>query len=249
MDARDFTVYDLLLRGASLHRDAPALIQGAQQWSFRQLLERADRLAAGLTGLGLVKGDRNCILAQNDVGYVDLYGACARQGIIAYPINWRLTAPEVERVLERASPRMMVADASTLPVVREWPRTKHDVAHWYQLGESAPAPGFTALSTLYSDGAPPAADVAGADPFAVISTAAVDVIPRGAVLTHANVVTASLVIIQSLGFTAVDRYLLALPLFHITALGNLVAHLHAGGASVLVARYDAEEAVRGDVEQ
>jgi acyl-CoA synthetase (AMP-forming)/AMP-acid ligase II len=245
MDAQGFTVYDLLVRGASLYRDAPALIQGAGQWSFRQLLERADRLAAGLTALGLAKGDRLCILAQNDVGYVDLYGACARQGIIAYPINWRLTAPEVERVLERASPKMMVADASTLPVVGEWPRSMRAVAHWYQLGEAAPAPGFTALSALYRDGAaPPAADVGSDDPFAVISTAAVDVIPRGAVLTHANVVTASLVGIQSLGFTAADRYLLALPLFHVTALGNLVAHLHAGGACVLVARYDAEEAVR-----
>src|SRR5215470_7861329 len=245
MDAQGFTVYDLLVRGALLHRDAPALIQGPRQWSFRELLERADRLAAGLTGLGLVKGDRICILAQNDVGYVDLYGACARQGIIAYPINWRLTAPEVERVLERASPRMMVVDATTLPVVGDWPRAKREIAHWYQLGEAAPAPGFTALSTLYRDVAPPpAADVAGGDPFAVISTAAVDVIPRGAVLTHTNVITASLVVIQSLGFTAADRYLLALPLFHITALGNLVAHLHAGGACVLVARYDAEEAVR-----
>ena len=244
MDARTFTVYDLLQRGAALHRDAPALIQSARPWSFRDLLERADRLAAGLAGLGLSRGDRICILAQNDVGYVDLYGACARQGIIAYPINWRLTAPEVERVLERASPAMMVADASTMPVVGEWPRTPRGVAHWYQLGEAPPAPGFTALASLYRDGAPPPADVGGEDPFAVISTAAVDVIPRGAVLTHANVVTASLALIQSLGFTAADRYLLALPLFHITALGNLMAHLLAGGASVLVARYDAEEAVR-----
>jgi acyl-CoA synthetase (AMP-forming)/AMP-acid ligase II len=245
MGAQTFTVYDLLVRGASLHGDAPALIQSARQWTFRQLLERADRLAAGLAQLGLSRGDRICILAQNDVGYVDLYGACARQGIIAYPINWRLTAPEVERVLERASPAMMVADASTLPVVGEWPRAKPGIAHWYQLGDATPAPGFTALSSLYRDGeAPPAADVGGDDPFAVISTAAVDVIPRGAVITHTNMITASLVAMQSLGFTAADRYLLALPLFHITALGNLVAHLHAGGACVLVARYDAEEAVR-----
>src|SRR5207249_27089 len=149
MGAGTFTVYDMLSRGAMIHRDAPALIHGSRQVSFRQLLHRVDALAAGLTGLGLVKGDRICILAQNDVGYVDLYGACARQGIIAYPINWRLTAPEVERVLERASPRMMVADASTFPVVREWPRAKRDVGHWYQLGD-APAAGFTALSTLYS---------------------------------------------------------------------------------------------------
>ena len=244
MGAQAFTVYDLLARGATLHGDAPALIQGPRQWSFRQLVERADRLAAGLAALGLSQGDRICILAQNDAQYVDLYGACARQGLVAYPINWRLTAQEVERVLERASPVIMVADASTLAVVGEWPRAKPGVAHWYQLGEAAPAPGFTALSTLYRDGAPPPADVAADDPFAVISTAAVDVIPRGAVLTHANVVTASLSVIQALGVTAADRYLLALPLFHITALGNLVAHLHAGGANVLVARYDAEEAVR-----
>jgi acyl-CoA synthetase (AMP-forming)/AMP-acid ligase II len=243
MGAQAFTVYDMLVRGVELAPDAPALVQGPRQWSFRQLRERADSLAAGLAGLGLVKGDRICILAQNDAGYVDLYGACARQGIVAYPINWRLTAAEVERVLERAAPKMMVADASTMAVVGDWPRAKREVSHWYVLGD-APAPGFTALSALYREGPPPVAEVSGDDPFAVISTAAVDVIPRGAVLTHANVIAASLVVGASLGLTAADRYLLALPLFHVTALSNLVAHLHAGAACVLVARYDPEEAVR-----
>jgi long-chain acyl-CoA synthetase len=244
MDARSLTVYDLLARGAAVARDAPALIQGPSQWSFGQLQDRADAVAGGLVALGLGPGDRVCVLAQNDAAYVDLYFACARQGIIAYPINWRLTAQEVERVVERAAPRMLVADASTLPVVGEWPRAPGPVRHWYQFGET-PAPGFQAFSSLYRAGAPPpAADVSGDDAFAVISTAAVDVIPRGAVLTHANLLTASLVVIASLGFTARDRYLVALPLFHITALGNLVAHLLAGGAGVVVSRYDPEEAVR-----
>src|SRR2546427_3880211 len=223
MGAQAFTVYDMMARSAALYRDAPALIQGPGQWSFRRLLERADPLAAGLTGLGLSKGDRVCILAQNDTAYVDLYGACARQGIVAYPINWRLTAQEVERVIERAGPKMMVADASTMSVVGEWPRTQRAISHWYQLGDDGAAPGFRSLSSLYREGAaPPAPDLSGDDAFAVISTAAVDVIPRGAVLTHANVITASLVVAQALGFSATDRYLLALPLFHITALGNLI---------------------------
>src|SRR2546426_10985552 len=139
MGANSFTIYDMLARGAALHRDAPALIQGPRQWSFRQLLERADSLAAGLAGLGLSKGDRVCILAQNDVAYVDLYGACARQGVIAYPINWRLTGEEVERVVERAAPKMMVVDASTLNVVTGWAEGKKSVAQWYQFGEHASA--------------------------------------------------------------------------------------------------------------
>jgi acyl-CoA synthetase (AMP-forming)/AMP-acid ligase II len=184
------------------------------------------------------------VLAQNDLAYLDLYGACARQGIIAYPINWRLTGEEVERVLERAAPKLMVVDASTLGVVGAWPGAKPNLPHWYQLGET-PAAGFKALASLYREGPAPApAAVGDDDVFAVISTAAVDVIPRGAALTHANIIAANLTIMSATGLGPSDRYLVALPLFHITALGWSLAVLHAGGASVVVPRFDGEEAVR-----
>lgn len=244
MSAHAFTVYDMIARGASVYGAAPAVIQGDRPLSFREFKRRVDKLATGLAALGIGKGERICVLAQNDAAYLELYGACARQGIIAYPINWRLTEQEVERVMERAAPRMMVADASTLSVVAEWPSRWKTVPHWYQFGESA-GPGFTPFDSLYgSSGGAEAAEVSPADPFAVISTAAVDVIPRGAVLTHANVVAANLTAMACLGLTPADHYLLALPLFHITALGMAMAHMHAGAASVLVPRFDAEEAVR-----
>ena len=244
MEAHGFTIYDMIVRGASVYGDAPAVIQGERTLSFREFRRRVDALAAGLAALGVGRGERICVLAQNDAAYLELYGACARQGIVAYPINWRLTAPEVERVVERAAPTMFVADASTLSVVAEWPAVKRSVAHWYQLGESAAA-GFTPFARLYRDPpAPAAAAVSSDDAFAVISTAAVDVIPRGAALTHANVLTANLTGMACFGLSPADRYLLALPMFHITALGTALAHMHAGGASVVVARYDPEEAVR-----
>jgi len=244
MEVHGFTIYDLIARGASVHGDAPAIIHADRQVSFREFRDRADSLAGGLASLGIGKGERICILAQNDLAYLDLYGACAREGIVAYPINWRLTADEVERVVERAAPRMMVVDASTLPVVTGWPEKKKAVSYWYQFGGS-PAPGFKAFDVLY--GAPEkraGGDVSSDDPFAVISTAAVDVIPRGAVLTHANVIAANLTLMAAFGLTPADNYLLALPLFHITALGSVMAHMHAGATSVLVPRFDAEEAVR-----
>ena len=244
MSVHAFTVYDMIARGASVYGDAPAVIQGDRPLSFREFKSRVDTLAAGLAALGIGKGERICVLAQNDAAYLELYGACARQGIIAYPINWRLTGQEVEHVMERAAPRMMVADASTLSVVAEWPSRWETVPHWYQFGESA-SPGFKPFDSLYgAAGGPDAVDVSPADPFAVISTAAVDVIPRGAVLTHANIIAANLTAMACLGLTATDHYLLALPLFHISALGMAMAHMHAGGASVLVPRFDAEEAVR-----
>src|SRR5207249_3847204 len=108
MSVHGFTVYDMIARGALVHGDAPAIIQGERQLSFREFQRQVDVLAGGLAALGIGKGDRICVLAQNDTAYLTLYGACARQGVIAYPINWRLTAQEVERVVERAAPRMMV---------------------------------------------------------------------------------------------------------------------------------------------
>src|SRR5712692_6995633 len=244
MSVHGFTVYDMIARGAFVHGDAPAIIQGERQLSFREFQRQADALAGGLAALGIGKGDRICVLAQNDTAYLTLYGACARQGVIAYPINWRLTAQEVERVVERAAPRMMVVDASTLGVVAGWPETRKTVAHWYQFG-GAPGAGLKSFDSIGGAmGVTAAADVIPADPFAVISTAAVDVIPRGAVLTHANVVTANLTAMACLGLSATDHYLLALPLFHITGLGMALAHMHAGATNVVVPRFDAEEAVR-----
>ena len=244
IDVHGFTVYDMIARGAFVHGDTPAIIQGDRQVSFREFRRRVDALAAGLLALGIGKGDRICVLAQNDIAYLELYGACARQGIVAYPINWRLSAQEIERVVERAAPRMMVVDASTLPVVAGWPEGKRSVAHWYQFGETAGS-GFKAFAALSRQAAvPPRPEVTPDDLFAVISTAAVDVVPRGAALTHANVIAANLTAMASIGYTATDRYLVALPLYHVAALGPAMAHMHAGGASVVVSRFDAEEAVR-----
>ena len=139
MSAQGMTVYDVIPRGAAVYGDAPAFLDGDTTVSFRAFQERVDALAGGLDALGIGRGDRICILAQNDLAYLDLYGACARQGIIAYPINWRLTGDEVARVLERAAPKMLVADASTLAVVGGWPAEKTAVPHWSLLG-SAPRP-------------------------------------------------------------------------------------------------------------
>jgi acyl-CoA synthetase (AMP-forming)/AMP-acid ligase II len=147
LSVQAFTVYDLITRGALVHGEAPAVIQGERVLSFRALQSRVDTLAGGLDALGLAAGDRICVLAQNDAAYLELYGACARQGLVAYPINWRLTAQEVERVVERARPSMMVVDASTRPLVGDWLESA-GVRHRYRLGEGGAAADLAPLETL-----------------------------------------------------------------------------------------------------
>jgi acyl-CoA synthetase (AMP-forming)/AMP-acid ligase II len=239
-----FTLYDMLMRNAAQFGGRPAVIHEQGQVDFRAFLGRVDALAAGLAALPIHKGERLCILAQNHPSYLDLYGACAKLGILAYPVNWRLTPDEIRRVVERAEPSMMVVDDTTRPAVADWPAST-PIAHWYTFG-STPSGSFSAFDVLYPDAVPadtPGA-VAGDGPFAVISTAAVDVIPRGAVLTHNNLLAANLQTMACMGLTESDCNLLALPLFHVAALGAAFATMHAGGANVLTARFDAAQAVK-----
>jgi acyl-CoA synthetase (AMP-forming)/AMP-acid ligase II len=244
MSVHAFTLYDMLSRNAVIYGERPAVLHAQGCLTFRDFLARVDALAAGLAALSLARGERLCVLAQNHPAYLELYGACARLGMIAYPLNWRLTAEEIGRIVERAAPRLLLVDDSTLPLVGDWPRTRTAIAFWYTLGNTA-APGFSAFETLYhaaGDVEPGA--VAPDDPFAIISTAAVDIIPRGAVLTHTNLLMANLQTMACMGLMETDVNLLALPLFHVAALGSALATMHAGGANVIMTRFDARQAVQ-----
>jgi long-chain acyl-CoA synthetase len=243
MGEHGYTVYDMMQRGAASFANLPAVVFGDRQWTFQEFLARVDALAGGLAALGLSRGDRLCILAQNDPSYLDVYGACARQGIIAYPINWRLTAEEVSRVAGRAQPKAFLVDIASTSLVAGL-RTNPAIQHWLVMGNSEHE-GMVPLEGLYRPApSAPRPTVEPDDPFAVISTAAIDVVPRGAMLTHRNVLTANLSTLAAMAFTERDRYLVALPMFHVTALGGVLAHMHAGGANVVVTRFDAAEAVQ-----
>src|SRR5262245_37760578 len=192
MQVHEFTLYDMFVRNASNYGDRPAVIHPPGSLTFGDFIRRVDALATGLAALPLHKGERVCILALNHPSYLELYGACARLGVIAYPLNWRLTTEEISRIVERAAPRMMLVDDVTLPAVADWPQTRADIPHWYTLGATE-APGLAPFATLYhTSEALESVPVAPDDPFAVISTAAVDIIPRGAVLTHTNFLTANI---------------------------------------------------------
>ncbi len=243
MPVQGFSVYDMLVRNAEVFAERAAVIFGETIHTFAEFLQRVDALATGLGGHGLRKGDRVCVLSQNNAHYLELYGACAKLGLVAYPVNWRLTREEVERIVERAAPGMMVVDESALHLVADWPARKKRIPYFYQFGP-ATGEGFTPFDSLYiSSGAEEAPEIGPDDAFAVISTAAVDAVPRGAVLTHGNLVASNVQTMACMGLDETDCYLLAMPLYHIAGLGTALAVMHAGGANVVMPRFQAAEAV------
>ena len=244
MSPQGYTMYDVLLRNASNFGERTAVVYDGGTLTHKQLLKKVDALATGLAGHALGRGERICILAQNYVEYFELYFACAKLGIIAYPINWRLTSEEVGHVLERARPRMFVTDSASLALVADWPQKHREIPYWYQFG-AQPGEGYTPFGRLYIEGgAEEAPAVEGDDTFMVISTAAVDVIPRGAALSHNNVLASNLQTIATMGLNETDCHLMALPLFHITALGWGLTVAHAGGCNVITTKFDAAASIK-----
>ena len=243
MSAMGMTIYDLLRRSASMYPSANAIVHEGGTLSYAELSSRVDRLAAGFAGLGLAHGTRVCVLAQNHLEYFELYFACAKLGLVVYPVNWRLTATEIGHVLTRAEPAVMVFDqemATLTAEVREL-ESASKVSHWYCIDGAADNAG--AIADLYVHGDSPQTSTSADDIAVVISTAAVDVIPRGAALTSANIAANNVQIMMSMGLKNDECHLLCLPMFHITGLGFAWAMIHCGGCNVITTKFDPAAAV------
>ena len=191
----------MIARGAAVHGEAPAVIQGERQISFRELLRRVDALAGGLAA----PRDRQ--------GRSDLHPRPERRRLPR--ALRRLRAPGHRRLPDQLAAhrrgggaggraRRARDDGGRRVHARPWRpggrRASRRWPHWYQLGDTA-APGFTPLAALYGRAQPPRPPPTWRPMtlFAVISTAAVDVVPRGAALTHANVIAANLTAMAAFG--------------------------------------------------
>src|SRR4029077_14455287 len=86
----------------------PALAAGGRRSTFRDLHERVASIAAALHGHGFAAGDRLALLLPNEREYIELVYACAWLGLIAVPLNTRLTASEISHILSDATPRGLI---------------------------------------------------------------------------------------------------------------------------------------------
>jgi len=233
---RNFTVYDLFVRNAAITPTAIAISAGPNHLSFHELHERCEQLARQLVSSGIQKGDRIAVLAFNHPSFFILYGAVARIGAILVPLNWRLAPGELGYILQDCHPNLLYSDSHQLAIARQVAEPLQiPVVHLDQL----------MINTSDTTSPPlPLTEIQGETPLCIIYTAAVEGVPRGAVLSHSNLLSANLQVIASMGLTADDAYLAMLPLFHITGMNLALAVLQQGGRNVIMEKFDEKEALR-----
>lgn len=233
------TLYSVLEGNAARRPSQPALIAAGQTITHEEILARVDRLAAGLQALNLSVGDRVALLAYNRIESMVLFGACSRAGLVVFPLNWRLTEGEIDQQLQLAQAAAIVADGDNLQKVSAQTRAAIPV----RIALDHPVEEDWLAFDELQGSVQPVYQAGSDDPFLLLATAAVSGESRAALLSHANLLTACDQVVRTLELGRSDRHLAALPLFHITGLELSLATLQAGGANVLMERFDPAEAL------
>jgi fatty-acyl-CoA synthase len=95
-------------RWAELKPEKPAIIFEDQTISYKELSHRADRTCIWLQSIGIEKGDRVAVMLNNCPEFIDLFLASSRLGAIFVPINYRITAIELDYFITNCRPRLFV---------------------------------------------------------------------------------------------------------------------------------------------
>ena len=204
-------VDELLRITAARYPDQPALIFYGRPTTYQALDDAVDALAAGLRGLGLREGERVALFMANCPALVRSYYAVWRAGGVVVPVNPRSTASELERqigdagaafaiVMDRLWPaarglrgggslrRIVVADvADDLPVPLGLAERLRRLGRSGVNGSTVPAVHLRAVER----DAPPravASSIGHSDPAALLYTGGTTGVPKGALLTHRNLV-------------------------------------------------------------
>jgi malonyl-CoA/methylmalonyl-CoA synthetase len=219
------TLAELFDRSLVNRRDEIGLEFRGQTFTFGEIDARSNRLAHLLAKRGIRPGDRLCVYLANCVEMIDLFLACAKMGAIFVPINILYRDREISHILRDAEPVAVVSDAtfeSPVPIWRPADLTK----------EAAACSSERPVAALDSE-----------TPAGIIYTSGTTGTSKGAVLSHDNFVANGITLTDAWRITSDDRFLLALPLFHIHALGNgLHCWLASGCRMRLLERFEHQKA-------
>lgn len=240
---------DVVRANAAAHPHKPAFVFGGRSVSFGQFKERSDRLNNALRELGLTRGDRVAILSRNRPEFVEAYGV-STSGLIAVPLNWRLSPRELLHPLNDSGAALVLAEPEFVPVLDRLRGELAHVGHWITFG---PAHGeWLGYEELLAQASPreKRADVRPEDVLCIMYTSGTTGVPKGAMHSHQALIRNCRAAAQDLlDLRAEDVSLAVMPLFHVGGMWYHLAPSFASGCTTVMQAEFEPRAVLGALQR
>lgn len=228
---------DILRRNAKLYPDKTAIVFGARRYSYREVNDRVRRLANGLRANGIGRGDRVGLLEWSSPQYLELYIAVPKIGAVLVPLNYRLVGRELEYIINDAEAKMLIAGEEFVGLVRTIRPNLKTVASFFCIGEATS--GMDRYEAMIT-GFPlevPEMDVEDGDVAVQMYTSGTTGRPKGAMLSHKNLMSNYMGRLVDLKLDKDDVFLNSLPYFHVAA-EFAILPLYVGATLVIQSKFD-----------
>lgn len=220
-------------RHALMQPDAVALRFLGQTTTWAQLRERVVALADALSRRGVRAGDRVMILMLNRTEFVESVLAANMLGGIAVPVNFRLTPPEIAYLVTDCEARVLITEPALVPVV-EGVRAQTELLETVVVAGDSAADLIAYEDLISETGAPHSpVDIPNDSPALIMYTSGTTGRPKGAVLTHTNLVGQTMTALHTAGTGTNDVAFIGVPFFHIAGVGNLLPGMWLGIPTVI----------------
>lgn len=213
-----------------------------QLLTYKELDNRACLLANWLQKVGVEKGDRVAILSQNCAEFFELEFACAKIGAIELPLNWRLTKPELEYIINDSTPKVIIYDHSFAEISNDLV-SDCSISDSLEINKEDPNSQYE-LTLSESSHTYDQPEIDQEDLIMIMYTSGTTGHPKGAMINH-QMQLYNVINLASPAFVSSDSVqLVVLPLFHTGGM-NCYANpvLHNGGELILIREFDPGQAL------
>jgi acyl-CoA synthetase (AMP-forming)/AMP-acid ligase II len=226
----------LLTQNARKYPELLAIECEGRSYTYRQFNEEVNQLAHGLMEQGVKKGDKLAVMMKNSDHFVFTFFAAAKIGAVAVPVNFRLTASEVQYILQQSDAAVVVCDKEFESIIAE-AKQGAGVRLVITVGGEPETTGYYSYETILSaNKEEPNVEVSQQDDLEILYTSGTTGRPKGALFTHDQIFKVGISVVINMGIRPHEHILHLAPLFHSAQLNLFLISGVALGATHIIHR-------------